>query len=579
MTTCAIYARKSTDDSDRNEEARSTTRQIARAIEYAQARGWTVHPDAIFVDENVSGATYAKLEGRKRLIAAAEGGAFSILVMSEQSRAGRDMIECAYTLKRIAESGVTMYGYLDDAEISVEGEQALLTILRGYKDQGQQRDTSKRVYDAAIRRVKAGQVAGAKIFAYDNVAVLGPDGKRSHVERRINATQAAIVRRVFALYAGGAGSTRIARQLNAEGVLSPRPRGWSQTTVRGVLRNPIYRGEVLWGRIKSVVRRGKDHNARRPESEWLRREQPELRIIEEPLWQAVQARRERNRRIIPRTKGGRLLGRPTWHDGYSDVLVTGFGRCAACGSGRIRLTHRRYGSAKRRHSVRLYICSAFDNLGAAKCSNTVVLAHEVLDRAVREAIATVLHPAVVEAAVDRAFAQLQAEQATAVGRRAQLEREHQATERRIGRLIDALADGTLPGAAIRERLQAETARQAALAAELARAEALPDPAGLKQALEAKAADLQALLAGDVQQGRAVLRALLAGPLECEGFREPGRHGYRFKGALTIGRLLAGEAVSLTGTTPVDTCAADRARGRCGCGCRASGEAWPRSAGA
>jgi DNA invertase Pin-like site-specific DNA recombinase len=31
----AIYARKSTDDSDRNEEARSTTRQIERATEYA----------------------------------------------------------------------------------------------------------------------------------------------------------------------------------------------------------------------------------------------------------------------------------------------------------------------------------------------------------------------------------------------------------------------------------------------------------------------------------------------------------------------------------------------------------------
>jgi hypothetical protein len=328
------------------------------------------------------------------------------------------------------------------------------------------------------------------------------------------------------------------------------------------------------------VRRGKDHNARRPESEWLRREQPELRIVSEGLWQAVQARRECNRRTIPRTKAGRLLGRPTWHDGYSTVLITGFGRCAACGSGSIRLTHRRYGSARRRYSVRLYTCALNVNLGTAKCSNTVVLAHEVLDRAVREAIATVLHPTVLAAAVDRAFAQLQAEQFSAVGRRVQLEREHQAAEQRIGRLIDALADGTLPGEAIRERLQAETARRVALAAELtALTTNLPDTAELKRALWAKANDLQTLLAGDVQQGRAVLRALLAGPLECEGFREPGRHGYRFKGLLTIDRLIAGEAASPTGTTRADRCAADRARGRCGCGCRASGEAWPRSAGA
>src|SRR3989304_602015 len=52
----AIYARKSTDDSDKNEEARSTARQIDRATAYATAKGWTVDPRAIFVDEAVSGA-------------------------------------------------------------------------------------------------------------------------------------------------------------------------------------------------------------------------------------------------------------------------------------------------------------------------------------------------------------------------------------------------------------------------------------------------------------------------------------------------------------------------------------------
>jgi DNA invertase Pin-like site-specific DNA recombinase len=40
----AIYARKSTDDSDRNTEARSTTRQIESATKYAATKGWTVDP-------------------------------------------------------------------------------------------------------------------------------------------------------------------------------------------------------------------------------------------------------------------------------------------------------------------------------------------------------------------------------------------------------------------------------------------------------------------------------------------------------------------------------------------------------
>ena len=54
----AIYARKSTDDSDRNLEARSTRRQIESATAYAERKGWTVDPRYIFVDENTSGAEW-----------------------------------------------------------------------------------------------------------------------------------------------------------------------------------------------------------------------------------------------------------------------------------------------------------------------------------------------------------------------------------------------------------------------------------------------------------------------------------------------------------------------------------------
>jgi len=71
---CATYARKSTDDSDRNEDARSTTRQVERATEYAQARGWRVAARHVFVDEDVSGAAYTKLAGRAKAAGGGRGG-------------------------------------------------------------------------------------------------------------------------------------------------------------------------------------------------------------------------------------------------------------------------------------------------------------------------------------------------------------------------------------------------------------------------------------------------------------------------------------------------------------------------
>ena len=89
----AIYARKSTDDSDRAVEARSTARQIESATTYARAKGWTVDPRYIFVDENTSGAEWKQRPGFNALLAALEPRPpFGVVVVSELSRIGRDAV-------------------------------------------------------------------------------------------------------------------------------------------------------------------------------------------------------------------------------------------------------------------------------------------------------------------------------------------------------------------------------------------------------------------------------------------------------------------------------------------------------
>jgi DNA invertase Pin-like site-specific DNA recombinase len=107
----SIYARKSTDD-DRNEDARSTTRQIERAHEYAARHGWTVPPEHVYVDEGISGAEFIKRPGYRRLMEALyPRRPFHALVMSEESRLGRDQIETMYALKQIIEAGVQVFVY------------------------------------------------------------------------------------------------------------------------------------------------------------------------------------------------------------------------------------------------------------------------------------------------------------------------------------------------------------------------------------------------------------------------------------------------------------------------------------
>jgi len=93
-------------------------------------------------------------------------------------------------------------------------------------------------------------VTGGRCFGYDNVEVLDKNGARSHVEQRINETEAAVVRNIFELAAKGLGQNRIAKQLNAEGVPAPRaqqgrPNAWIQSSVHAVLFRERYRGELV----------------------------------------------------------------------------------------------------------------------------------------------------------------------------------------------------------------------------------------------------------------------------------------------------------------------------------------------
>jgi DNA invertase Pin-like site-specific DNA recombinase len=64
----AIYARKSTEQNGIADEARSVTRQIEQATAYAHCKGWTVRPEAVFVDDGIGGAEFANRPGFIRLM-------------------------------------------------------------------------------------------------------------------------------------------------------------------------------------------------------------------------------------------------------------------------------------------------------------------------------------------------------------------------------------------------------------------------------------------------------------------------------------------------------------------------------
>jgi DNA invertase Pin-like site-specific DNA recombinase len=193
----AIYARKSTEQNGVGDEDKSVTRQIEHSKAYAAQKGWMVPEDYVYVDDGISGAEFVKRPGFLRLMNALKPKPpFQVLIMSEESRLGREQIETAYTLKQIITAGVRVFYYLEDRERTLESStDKLMLLVTAFTDEMEREKARQRTHDALVRKARAGYVVGGSVYGYDNVEVTVPDAvtgkpKRLHVERRINEAEA-----------------------------------------------------------------------------------------------------------------------------------------------------------------------------------------------------------------------------------------------------------------------------------------------------------------------------------------------------------------------------------------------------
>jgi site-specific DNA recombinase len=184
-------------------------RRIEHARAYATSRGWTVRDDHIYVDGGLSGAEFERRPAFLRMMNALKPRpAFDMIVMSEESRLGREAIETAYALKQILTAGVRVFFYLENRERTLgSATDRLLMSVTAFASDFEREKARQRTYDALERMAKAGYVTGGRVYGYDNIEIAGPDGKPSHVERRINGRESAIVVGIFELTAEGYGRT------------------------------------------------------------------------------------------------------------------------------------------------------------------------------------------------------------------------------------------------------------------------------------------------------------------------------------------------------------------------------------
>jgi len=181
--------------------------------------------------------------------------------------------------------------------------------------------------------IRDGRHAGGSIYGYRTVPGLpAVKGKRDSGRGKLEIVEieAAIVRRIFDDYIGGATPRAIAGRLNAENVPAPRGGYWRAATINGhvrrktgILQCELYCGRLIWNRAYRV--RDPDSKQRvwryRPESEWQRSEAPHLRIIADDTFEAAQRLRGVRSRMTRRQQQRHKR------------ILSGLLRCGVCEAG------------------------------------------------------------------------------------------------------------------------------------------------------------------------------------------------------------------------------------------------------
>lgn len=359
MTRVAIYARYSSDLQDQV----SIDDQVRLCKERAAKEKWEVAE--FYSDPEISGWSMILRPGIRALMQDASAGKFDLVLSEAMDRLSRDQADIATIWKRLQFAGVDMFtiaeGKITELHIGMKGTMNALFL----------KDLALKTHRGLSGRVERGKSGGGISFGYDVVKKFDADGEAIRGDRVINGEQAEIVRRIFQEFSGGRSPKAIAAQLNRDKIPGPRNGPWGQSTINGnrrrgtgILNNDLYVGVLVWNRQRFLKDpdTGKRVPRFNPEEEWIRTEVPELRIVDQELWDKVKARQKV---LDARGEDFHVKQRPRYL--FSYLL-----KCGCCNGGFSMISSERYG------------CSTARNKGT--CDNRLTIRQVDVEQAVLNAL-------------------------------------------------------------------------------------------------------------------------------------------------------------------------------------------------
>jgi len=243
----AIYGRVSTGHQVEHQTIEQQIDRLTAHVAAHHAEGWTLDPTHLFRDDGYSGAVLAR-PGLDRLRDAVKGREVDRVLVTAPDRLARNYVHQMVLLEEWARAGCA--AEFLDRPMSDDPHDHLLLQIRGAVAEYERTLIAERMRRGRLAKLRAGTLLPWTYPPYGYR--LSPDRPRDPRGVTMDAADAAVVAELFAMYREpGVSLMQLAVHLDARGVPTPSgaPR-WSSPTVRGILRNPTYTGQVYAQRTR-----------------------------------------------------------------------------------------------------------------------------------------------------------------------------------------------------------------------------------------------------------------------------------------------------------------------------------------
>ena len=321
--TVALYMRLSREDDDMKDESNSISNQRKLLLGFLKKKPEFADSAAVqYVDDGYSGTGFER-PGFVEMMDGVKKGKIQCVVVKDFSRFGRDYIELGDYIEHIFPFMQVRFIAVNDGYDSEDykGKTPDIDVpFRNLAYSLYSQDISDKIKSSlTVRRKKGLYVGSIPPYGYqrDGEGFLTPDEETKGV-----------VQRIYREYLSGKGYAELARELNGEGIPSPKQHKinkgilhgekgetcfWLPTTLQQILMNEIYTGVLTSGAYEHGPL-GSGKRVFVPEAERVRVENAHPAIIDRDVFWEVQEKMKKKK-----------------HGEAQQFLLKGLVRCGECG--------------------------------------------------------------------------------------------------------------------------------------------------------------------------------------------------------------------------------------------------------